>query len=528
MADSRPINDEDTKDTINFIVFPRYDPCQAIVCEYNVNPRYKVQSRDYVALYPAEDFHPSKTSSNYITWQWADIRSTSDHRTITFPARHLPQASSALLLFVYVSRSNGVIGSSDTFQIIHSCGDPISIVSYTTDKSSFVVLDKSPSEFSTSTTSLIHKSQSTLPISHQNYEGKNDDGNSSTSELEAAEVDVEEVPTSCQSGRVSDHVQTSTDNITEPGEVTENENNDTEGNLDMISTVAGPNARPVNKTEVVLEISSSTTETQPKKHLDLLASCASDQNGVNTKEDIDRLQSQLIREKEKSHEMKMTVERTAKEKEALLKRINRLEGEIGKRAVENAMSQNIPEKQRDIATLHDRIAQLTQENQYLSNKVESVQKQLEAREHDLSYAKEKLRAANTRIRDLEHALITERLTYENRLQTANPAVNASSSEEPANNDLGHKAEEEYHTALQGECDESSDHEGLASFIPTQQRSASALVRLGIEDEATTTPEIQGLAQGQSTDIRCPICDRPASSFGDQAAFHVHVNKHFSD
>ena len=101
--------------------------------------------------------------------------------------------------------------------------------------------------------------------------------------------------------------------------------------------------------------------------------------------------------------MKIAVERTTKEKEALLKRISRLEGEIGRQAVEIALTQRIPEKQHDLSTLHEQIAKLTQENQNISNKVESVQSQLEAREHDLSYAKDKLRAANTKIRDLEHA-----------------------------------------------------------------------------------------------------------------------------
>ena len=536
MADSRLVpHNEGAKDTIIFTVCPRYDPGQAIVCEYNVNPQYTVQSRDYVALYAVEEFQPSKTVFNYMTWQWADIRGTADHRAINFPARHLPQASSTFLLFVYISRSNGVIGSSDSFQIIHSCGDPLSIVSYTTDKSSFVVLEKSPSDFSTSTTSLIRNSQTTFPSSHQSAiiytsQNKNDDDTSSTQELqETNEVEIEEVSTAYQAESVSEHSQTSKGNsctVIQP-EVTETENSD------KISTVAGPAARPnlKYKTEVVPESNGSTTEMQGETHVDLLASRVPDQNGVNAKEDIDRLQSQLIREIEKSLEMKRTVERTTKEKEALLKRINHLEGEMGKRAVENAMSQHIPEKQRDVTTLHDQIAKLTQEKQYLSNEVESVQSQLEAREHDLSHVKAKVRAANTRIRDLEHALITERLTYENnlkRLLTDDSSVTTSSNEAPTNNDLGHTAEEEYHSALQGECDESSDHEGLASFIPTQQRSASALVRLGIEDEATATPERQGLVQGQSTDIRCPICNKPALSFRDQAAFHVHVNEHFLD
>ena len=352
MADSRLIsNDEGTKDTVIFTVCPRYDPGQAIVCEYNVHPQYTVQSRDYVALYAVEEFQPSKTVSNYMTWQWADIRSTSDRRTITFPARHLPQASSTFLLFAYVSISNEVIGSS-AFQIIHSCGDPVSIASYTTDKSSFVVLEKNPSDFSTSATSLIRKSQKTFPSSQpndnasQNDQSENDDDNSSIQELqEAAEVEIEEVPTAYQDQSVSEHSQTSKDNpctVIQP-EDTENENNATEGNLDIPWTVPGPTASSRNKTEVGPEINGSTTETQGETHVDLVNSRVPDQNGGNAKEDIDRLQSQLIREMEKSHEMKMTVERTTKEKEALLKRSYRLEGEMGKRAVENAMSQHIPE-----------------------------------------------------------------------------------------------------------------------------------------------------------------------------------------
>ena len=268
MADSRPItHNEGNKDTVNFTVFPRYDPGQAILCEYDVNPQYTVQGRDYVALYAAEDYNPSKTLSNYLTWQWADIRSTCDHRTINFPARHLPQASSAFLLFAYVSRTNGVIGSSNTFQIIHSCGDPVSISSYTTDKSSFVVLEKSPSDFSTPTRSLI---QSCFPSSHQSEngilfqsnEGKTDN-NSSTQE--AVEGEAEEV-----TERAIDRIQTSKDNtstVIQTGQVTTNDNNDTEGTLEMVSAVASPNAHSENKTGAVLEITNFTTETQEESTL---------------------------------------------------------------------------------------------------------------------------------------------------------------------------------------------------------------------------------------------------------------------
>jgi DNA repair exonuclease SbcCD ATPase subunit len=256
----------------------------------------------------------------------------------------------------------------------------------------------------------------------------------------------------------------------------------------------------------------------------------SDQNGSDEKEDSSSVKFRLIREKNKSLEMKMAVEAALRKKEKLIERISKMEGEMGKKAVENAMShvQHIPEEQRGLTTLHNQLERLTQENHYLFNEVSSVQSKLEAREQDLTRAKNKLHTANAKIKDLERALITERLTYEKNLKkplTANSAVNTNSDEVPESNGT---VEEEYHTALQGECDESPEHDELDSFIPTQDRSASALVRLGIEGEAVDTLEGQRAVQGQSIDIRCPICNEPALSFRDQAKFHVHVSEHFAD
>jgi hypothetical protein len=104
-----------------------------------------------------------------------------------------------------------VIGSSDPFQIVYFGGDPISIVSYTTDRSSisFVVLEKSPNELSTSTTSPIHKSQRpSLSKDHQSaikYTSQEDD--ISMQEQGGNEVHTEEVPTLNQAPGVNDCIQ---------------------------------------------------------------------------------------------------------------------------------------------------------------------------------------------------------------------------------------------------------------------------------------------------------------------------------
>jgi hypothetical protein len=511
MADRPAVVNEDTRYTITFNVSPRYDPGQAIACEYQVNPTYQVQSRDYVALYSAENFHPGESYSNYITWQWADIRMTSDgHRAVTFPARHLPQASSNFLLFAYVSRSHGILGSSDHFQIFHFCGEPISIVSYTTDKSSFVVLEKCPSDVLTSVTSPMHISQNTLSNSNHAHtsEGKNDESNSSTSESEFEDkTEVQDEKTS-EKSPVSGHIPENI--ISNPQEM--DENNVTEDILDINSEIASPIASPLNEIK-------SSTDPEPERA----------QNSVSAEDEIELLQSKLAGKME----IKTTVEKTSPESEAILKPSDTLEGKQ-MQAVE--MSRQISGKQPDVTALNDRIAQLTQENQYLSNKVKSVKSQLQTKEQDLSHTKGKLRAANTRIRDLEHALVTERLTYENtrkRVMKVDQAVDTNTIMEPPNSDHSH-SEEVYYTTVQGDDEKKSSENDLASFIPTEQRSQSALVRLGIdfesEDEVTSAKKVPlpDRTQKQTTDIRCPICGKPASSFRDQAAFHVHVNKHFLD
>lgn len=518
MADSLlDTKDEWTRDTVIFRVCPRYDPDQAIVCEYKVHPQYIVQSRDYVALYAVEEFQPSTTLSNYMTWQWADIRISSEHRTINFPGRHLPQSSLQFLLFAYISRSNGVIGSSDAFQITHFCGDPVSFISCTTGKSSsslssFVILERSPS--ACTTTSLTRKSNSVVVGDHQSFvtnttqnETENADDNNAMQEGKGAQM--EEITAVCQGERGDS-------STAKPIKIIDKEfKNNVREAIDypeMISTV--------DATSTVS--SKSTTQGTQKIYNEMEGKMHTEQclpEGVH--EDTKSLQSEIEREKEKSLEMLMVIDETKKENE---KRINWLEGEMGKQAVENAMLQKTQDKQRDLTALHDQITKLTQENQDLCNEITSVQSQLEAREHDLSYTKEKLSAANTRIRDLEHALITERLNYESNLKkpsTADSAVNTNSNEAVAKIDPED-------TTLQGKCDQSSNHEGLSSFIPTQQRSASALVRLGIEDEAVATLDRQEFVQEQSTDIRCPICNKPALLFRDQAAFHVHVNGHFEN
>jgi chromosome segregation ATPase len=290
------------------------------------------------------------------------------------------------------------------------------------------------------------------------------------------------------------------------------ENNVTEDILDINSEIASPIASPLNEIK-------SSTDPEPERA----------QNSVSAEDEIELLQSKLAGKME----IKTTVEKTSPESEAILKPSDTLEGKQ-MQAVE--MSRQISGKQPDVTALNDRIAQLTQENQYLSNKVKSVKSQLQTKEQDLSHTKGKLRAANTRIRDLEHALVTERLTYENtrkRVMKVDQAVDTNTIMEPPNSDHSH-SEEEYYTTVQEEDEKSSQNEDLASFIPTEQRSQSALVRLGIdfdsEDEVTpaTKVSLPDRTQEQTTDIRCPICGKPASSFRDQAAFHVHVNKHFLD
>lgn len=507
MANSRLITH--VNDTVTFSVLSRYDPGQTVVCKYTVNPQYEVQSRDYVGLYLAEDFDPSRSVANYLTWQWADIHCTSGHCAINFPARHLPEASPQFLLFAYVSRSMGVIGSSDHFQVIYFCGDPISLISCTTDNSSFVVLEKNPDHFSTPAKFSVHNS---LQNSYKSENGslcQNDHGQAENNFPTEKPVDREDI----LAGNATDHIQTST-----LMEVTEDENNDTEGTVDLTSTAAGSKTLSENRTPAELKTTDCNLETQKIEPVDLSPLHDPDQHGgINSKDEICRLQLQLKRETEKSLEMMMVLERTTREKESLLAHISSLEGNLGKQADENAMLQRSPEKQ--LLALEEQIAKLMQENQHLFNKVETVQQQVKAREQDLSYAKARLYAANTKIRELEHALITERLTYEKELkrQAIDPVM--LNNKETANEDLGHTLE----SALQKESEESD----LASFIPTQERSASALVRLGIEDEVTATPEIQEL-ELLKPDIRCPICNKSASEFADQAAFHVHVDKHFSD
>jgi hypothetical protein len=223
------------------------------------------------------------------------------------------------------------------------------------------------------------------------------------------------------------------------------------------------------------------------------------------------------------HELKRAVDETTKENQA---HIHQLEGEY---TIE--MSQQIPDKELDVNTLQKQMVQLNQENQNLSKKLEYLNSDLKTKEQYLFLAIKKLWAANSRIKDLEHALITERLTYEKnhrRVLTVDQAVDTRSNDGSDDIDLGSTSGEEYNTDMQEESEEASQYEGLSSFVPTQKRSPSALVRLGIdlEDETTATPEI--LAQQQSTNIRCPICNKPASSFGDQAAFYAHVNNHFPD
>jgi hypothetical protein len=484
-------SDEDpgTKETVVFTVVLRYDPGQAIVCEYKINPEYTVQSRDYVALYAADEFRADKTLSNYITWQWADIRSTSSNRTINFPARHLPEASTTFLLFAYVSRSRGVIGSSDVFQILPFCGDPISITSCTTDKSSFVVLEKNPSDFSKS----------------QNYDSKEAEVNPFTRShchylQKAGEIQIEEVLTHYQPERASERISTGTGNICtiDQPEVTVKE--------DIASS---ENQREVTHDHEI-DCTSEIGEIQIEQ---LVKDTKIPNNGEFTVNDVDHLQSELLCE----------LGSTVKEKEEISQCKSQPRRDLGNQVAGEVVTHYIPEKQSYLTALHDQIAQLTQDNQYLSNEVVSGQKQLEAREQDLACTKDKLRKANSKIRDLKHALITERLSYENslkRLLAANPAVNSTSE----NKDLGHTLDQQnFRVTLKGEgCDESSGHEDPVSFIPLQKRSASALVRLGIEDEVSDRSE------GESSDIRCPICSKPALSFRDQAAFHIHVNEHFSD
>lgn len=516
MADSLlDTKDEWTRDTVIFRVCPRYDPDQAIVCEYKVHPQYIVQSRDYVALYAVEEFQPSTTLSNYMTWQWADIRISSEHRTINFPGRHLPQSSLQFLLFAYISRSNGVIGSSDAFQITHFCGDPVSFISCTTGKSSssFVILEKSPS--ACTTTSLIRKSNSVVLGDHQSFvtnttrnEKESADDNNAMQEEKG--VQMEEITAVCQ-GERGDSSTAKLIKITDK----EFENNVKEAidYPEVISTV--DTTSTISSKGTTQGTQKIYNETEGEMHSE---PCLPE--GVH--EGTKSLQSKIEREQEKIFETLMIMDETKNENE---KRIHWLEGEMGKQAVENAMLQKSQDKQRDLTALHDQIMKLTQENQDLCNEITSVQSQLEAREHDLSHTKEKLSAANTRIRDLEHALITERLNYESNLKkpsTADSAVNTTSS-----NEAVAKLDPE-DTTLQGKCDQSSNHEDLSSFIPTQQRSASALVRLGIEDEAVATLDRQGFVQEQPTDTRCPICNKPALLFRDQAAFHVHVNGHFEN
>ena len=254
----------------------------------------------------------NQVESTYLTWQWADV-GKKKHRKTTFFARDLPQASSAFLLFSYVSSSFGVLGSSDTFQIIHSCGHPLSVVSYPTTQSSFVVLEKATS----SVRSISNKPRGTSSNDFTtNLDDNKDNGSrpQTSPGLKEANniehIEVNEVP----DVENNQEVAKNTDGIFQATYEREDDNKLGESTSISISTAI---AEKMGDGKNIPKGSKETIE-----------------NAVTLTEGS-ILHLQLKHEMEKCHEMKMAIIR---HNETLLKEISQLEEESGKRPFKKATS----------------------------------------------------------------------------------------------------------------------------------------------------------------------------------------------
>lgn len=500
-ADVR-VSDEDV--LVAFSINPRCEPGQDVDCHYEVLSDYTVQSRDYVAVYPAEHFQPTALR-RYITWQWADVNTKEGHRTVIFPSRHLPRASSTYFLFAYVSWSQGVIGQSEQFQILYFSGDPVSLVSVTTEKSSFVILEKAIGNADISS------------CGYQNDVSKHADCNELLVLSEGTIRELSASTSESESGSVNP-MHSHEDGIL--------------GNDPQVDqTETGPfvtNTENQENTEVscssdALGCVGNNPDSQPGHQVfDHLPNVKTDQD-----EEIERLKSENIHLRSKVHLAEEAAENWKSAAETCAKEVAISEGRI--RELEKGLEKlnvDLVDKNEKAVVSHQQdedqiIAAVVQENEILRRSVESLQAQLHESETALSQTQEKLRLYKSRRRDLEQALIRERLSYEVTLRNL-----AASEDHPLAHVNGHKdPETEYHTTTEERVDQKSD-DTLASLVPLSQRSASALVRLGIEDQQETRQVFEPVNRMSS--VRCPVCSTSASTFTDEAAFSAHVNGHFPD
>jgi hypothetical protein len=481
---------------VKFETDARYDPEQALNCYYQVLSGYVVQSRDYIALHIADRFQSNRAVDEYVTWQWADVHTKEGKRTVTFPARHLPEASQTALMFTYISRTEGVIGVSAPFYILYYLGDPVSLslLSDTSEKSSFVVLQKTPgSDFSSngqSNNSASHDSNDQLA----GAEGK-------SQHLETSTCQSEEVVTSHDDDQ---HLQ-----VEMPLSMNNNENQE--------SQTASCLSHAPSREEKEVFLSNDHVENRENKG-------QVSENSDHLKErhplglsgltsSYEKLTNKLELTQEASENWKYAAEKYGQQIAILMKRIDQLEAKQASKVTRDDLSWKPDTEQK--------LAAVVKENDSLRQSVQSLEARLRESDITISKLKDQLRKDKSRRRDLEQALIRERLSYENTLKKlgakeSNPQLNSKHEEQGDDNTTEENVEQ-------------SSVEVMGSFIPASQRSASALVRLGLnnEPEAVTHVMIQPEVKS-SASLRCPVCSLSASTFPDESAFSDHVNGHFPD
>ncbi|XP_062512161.1 calcium-binding and coiled-coil domain-containing protein 1-like [Corticium candelabrum] len=531
---------------IQFRTEIRYDPSQPLDCNYSLHPQYVVHVRDYIGLYLVESFDEKKASKNYITFQWADATtSEQDYRTITFSARHLPQASPSPLCFAYISWCDGVLGKSGSFQICHSCGDPVSIVTFTTEQS-FLVIDKNESDESSSRKSVNYESVARSSkdehvVSSFDIQSKDSDIDPSQQVRKAVDH-VEEHNVSSTNSQVECSINNVFNNIEDKDEeFQENEmpivqsDDAVEVNAETVSLTLDSSRKTKENSEDEIEVETREYKEEIKVSGDESKNQSTDESHVSLTRSTDEkvpFKLQLVEN--------IMCDEANRQHDVLKQRVSQLEGEMGANIVQMALAQHSSDHASDQVGNQNQVTTIIQENLQLRGKIESLETRLHTNDKTISIAKEKLRAAKSRIRDLEHALITERLSYENKLRELTNARKSG----PAGSSIGHTrpedneqtAEEEYCTALQGVAEDRKDVLDR-QVTGSQKRVLSALARLGIEDKddgrevrQEKPQQARQIANNStaSNEVVCPVCGISSSSFFNQSTFASHVNDHFPD
>ena len=494
------------KTTENFLVIfnieGRYDPDQDIFCHYEVCPDYNVQSRDYVAVYLADQFESTRVD-RYVTWQWADVHTKERQRTVTFPARHLPKTSLTYLLFAYISGTEGVIGVSEQFHILYFSGDPVSLslISETSEKSSFDVLETTPG--SASRSSNVSQYNSASHVDSNNIlalsEGKNQRLGTSTCYPSQSEVLVASHDDGMSGEDPEKNVQ-----IEIPHSVNNTENQESKA-APCLSNIMPSHVENKGDDEAQVHVCEDLPHVKVRDAKSLESS------------ELKRAQLRSKLTREASENWKCAAEKYAKEIASLMRRIEQLE-----KLKLSSVDRTNPYASHK-ADNGQQFAAVVRENEILHQSVQSLEARLRESEITIAKLKEQLPQDKGRRRNLEQALIRERLGYENTLKK----LRANDSNPQVNSKHEDQEEEEYHSATE-ENVEQKPADVMGSFVPVSKRSASALVRLGIENEPETRLVSKPVVKTSASSLRCPVCSTAAATFPDEATFSAHVNGHFPD